>query len=220
MIFVSVWSSFAIALWILNREKKRRTVLYILNFQAWKGLVLLITGFIGGWLYKKHQINIILGIFTSFAGSGVDISLFSIITLLFSLTEKTATPTTIVSMGKLFTSLFYSSTLALTSWFSLYWRIMIVGEISELTWNFIRCSIPVCTIMAPVGSFAGSHFHRQVLAHLVYICELLAMLGFLFTRPSINLILSSLAILFVAFLFFKWLCSKGRELLELETDKA
>ncbi|ETN73898.1 hypothetical protein NECAME_13351, partial [Necator americanus] len=40
-----------------------------------------------------------LGIFTSFAGSGVDICIFSINTLLFRVSEKTATPTTVVIMG-------------------------------------------------------------------------------------------------------------------------
>lgn len=48
MIFVSVWTSFAIALWILNRERKRKTVPFILDFCAWKGVVLVLTGFIGG----------------------------------------------------------------------------------------------------------------------------------------------------------------------------
>ncbi|KAI6234371.1 hypothetical protein M3Y99_00808900 [Aphelenchoides fujianensis] len=193
MIFVSVWSSFAIALWILNREKKRRVVERILGFCRWKGGVLLLTGFVGG-------------IFTAFAGSGVDICLFSVCTLLFSLSEKIATPTTIVSMGTSSPSRSFNLLLvaALTSWFALYWRIVIVENISELVWNYIRCSIPVCTVMA----------------HLVYFCEFVAMVGFLCTRPAWPLIAASCAILAVAFVFFQFVSRKGGELLAAESRKA
>lgn len=38
--------------------------------------------------------------------------------------------------------------------------------VNDLVWNFIKCSVPVCTIMAPLGSFLGSHFHRQVFEDL------------------------------------------------------
>uniref|UniRef100_A0A1I7W9L0 Membrane transporter protein n=1 Tax=Heterorhabditis bacteriophora TaxID=37862 RepID=A0A1I7W9L0_HETBA len=87
MLFVSIWASFAIALFILNSQKKRKTYKTIPEFRIWKAAVLSTTGFVGG-------------IFTAFAGSGVDICIFSVITLLFRVTEKTATPTTVVLMGE------------------------------------------------------------------------------------------------------------------------
>ncbi|VDO73380.1 unnamed protein product [Haemonchus placei] len=87
MLFVSIWSSFAVALYLLNAEKKRKTYYVIPEFKPWKAVALSCTGFIGG-------------IFTAFTGSGVDICIFSIITLLFRVSEKIATPTTIVLMGE------------------------------------------------------------------------------------------------------------------------
>nr|CAD2199814.1 unnamed protein product [Meloidogyne enterolobii] len=48
MLFVSIWSSFAISLWILNCEKKRKTFNTIENFCFWKCIILILTGFIGG----------------------------------------------------------------------------------------------------------------------------------------------------------------------------
>ncbi|VDP04377.1 unnamed protein product [Heligmosomoides polygyrus] len=48
MLFVSIWSSFAIALFILNAQKKRKTYTIIPDFKPWKALVLVLTGFIGG----------------------------------------------------------------------------------------------------------------------------------------------------------------------------
>ncbi|EPB71414.1 hypothetical protein ANCCEY_09497 [Ancylostoma ceylanicum] len=48
MLFVSIWASFAIALFILNSHKKRKTYLKIPDFKPWKAAVLTATGFIGG----------------------------------------------------------------------------------------------------------------------------------------------------------------------------
>ena len=84
--FVCIWFSFAFALFLLNRYHKRRTFKEIPGVNFWKVLVLLVTGFVGG-------------IFTAVTGSGLDICSFSVLTLLFRVTEKTATPTSIVLMA-------------------------------------------------------------------------------------------------------------------------
>ena len=61
--FVSIWMAFATVLVFLNRSAKRRTFSDIIDFNWWRLLVLVLFGFIGG-------------IFTSFSGSGLDISSF------------------------------------------------------------------------------------------------------------------------------------------------
>ena len=136
MLFVSIWSAFAIALYILNREKKRQTVTVIQNFSLWKAGVLIFTGFIGG-------------IFTSFAGSGLDICIFSMVTLLFRVSEKTATPSTVIVM-------------ALLSQFSVFWRVVIDYDIDPIAVDYLKVSAPIVVFFAPFGSFLGSHFHRLV----------------------------------------------------------
>ena len=68
--FVCVWFSFAFALYLLNRQHKRRTFDAVPHFGIWQALVLTLTGFFGG-------------IFSAIAGSGVDICSFSILSLLF-----------------------------------------------------------------------------------------------------------------------------------------
>lgn len=52
----------------------------------WRMVVLVATGFIGGFM-------------TSLVGSGMDICSFSVLTLLFSVSEKIATPTSVVLMA-------------------------------------------------------------------------------------------------------------------------
>uniref|UniRef100_A0A158PAZ1 Membrane transporter protein n=1 Tax=Angiostrongylus cantonensis TaxID=6313 RepID=A0A158PAZ1_ANGCA len=157
MLFVSIWTSFAIALFILNSQKKRTTYKTIIDFKPWKAMVLIATGFIGG-------------IFTAFAGSGVDICIFSIVTLLFRVSEKTATPTTIPILG-------------LNSLVGAYYRLIWKGDVSKLALDYLKVSIPIGVTLAPFGSFLGSHFHRQVLATFIYVLETISVIGFLLTKP-------------------------------------
>uniref|UniRef100_A0A914RRE4 Membrane transporter protein n=1 Tax=Parascaris equorum TaxID=6256 RepID=A0A914RRE4_PAREQ len=86
MAFVSIFFSFALALYLLNSEKKRVTFDSIQNFTVIKAITLMVNGFIGG-------------IFTGVAGSGIDVYSFSILTLLFRISEKVATPTSVVLMS-------------------------------------------------------------------------------------------------------------------------
>ncbi|VDM65257.1 unnamed protein product [Strongylus vulgaris] len=188
MLFVSIWASFAIALFILNSHKKRKTYPKIPDFKPWKAVVLSATGFVGG-------------IFTAFAGSGVDICIFSMITLLYRVTEKTATPTTVVLMG-------------LNSMVGGYYRLIWEGDVSKLALEYLQVSIPVGVTLAPFGSFLGSHFHRQVLACFVYFLEALSLVGFLITRPPLILIGFGAAIILIGFGFFSTISKAGEKLME------
>ncbi|WKY02588.1 hypothetical protein Q1695_016115 [Nippostrongylus brasiliensis] len=188
MLFVSIWSSFAIALFILNSQKKRKTFDKIPDFEPWKAAVLMATGFVGG-------------IFTAFAGSGVDICIFSMSTLLFRITEKTATPTTVVLMG-------------LNSMVGVYYRLIWEGDVPALATDYLKVSIPVGVTLAPFGSFLGSHFHRQVLACFIYVLEFLSVVGFLLTRPDFVLVLVGVGIIFAGFGFFTVISRLGESLME------
>lgn len=97
MVFVSVWFSFAGALLLLNMQHKRRIYDSIPNFCRWKALILLVAGFIGGrFLYNVDLIAV--GILTALTGSGTDICSFCVLTLLFRVSEKVATPTSVILM--------------------------------------------------------------------------------------------------------------------------
>ncbi|VDM57268.1 unnamed protein product [Angiostrongylus costaricensis] len=150
MLFVSIWSSFAIALYMLNDEKRRKTYLVIPVFKLWKALVLVCTGIVGG-------------IFTAFTGSGVDICIFSIITLLFRVSEKTATPTTIVLM--------VTVPVAVT-----------LAPIGSFVGSHFHRKVSECfnSIIHPVNILT-------VLASFIYVLEGLAVAGFLAAKPPLTL---------------------------------
>lgn len=113
MYFVTIWASFAASLFYLNRlagrkvyltlnpehlpevwnsanlfpEKTREPgMLWLKHVANWKAMVLICAGFLGG-------------IFTAMSGSGIDICSFAVLTLFFRVTEKTATPTSVVLMA-------------------------------------------------------------------------------------------------------------------------
>ena len=172
MYFVVIWGSFAASLFYLNRIYGRKvyhvmdpkhlpqiwksadlTPYWALNLLLnWKALVLLGAGFIGG-------------IFTSIAGSGIDICSFAVLTLLFRVSEKTATPTSVVLMA-------INTFVAMV-----YCKFMMREGLSPLAWEFFCVCAPIVVVGAPLGSVLGSYVHRLVLAAFVYVTDFVQLLG-------------------------------------------
>ncbi|CAD6188033.1 unnamed protein product [Caenorhabditis auriculariae] len=188
MLFVAIWTAFAFALALLNSQKKRPTYTKIPEFNFWKGSVLLLTGVIGG-------------IFDSFAGSGIDVSIFSVVTLLFRVSEKTATPTTVVLKG-------------VNAIFGFYYRAVMMGDVATDSWRYFAVTVPVASFFAPLGALIGSHFHRQVVAALVYVLEAATLVGFLLNGPSWQLLVCGTVIILIGCVFFHVLANLGARLME------
>ena len=53
--------------------------------------------------------------------------------------------------------------------------------VEEEAWGYLAVCVPVVVVFAPLGSFLASHFHRQVLAALVYVLDTLALVKYTFT---------------------------------------
>ena len=43
------------------------------------------------------------------------------------------------------------------------------------SWGYLIVCVPIVVIFAPLGSIISSHFHRQVLAFLIYILDTVAL---------------------------------------------
>lgn len=151
MIFASTWLAFSFIIIILNLYHKRRTFATIPNFRWWKGVVLAVVGFCGG-------------IFTSFAGSGMGMSVFAILTLMFRVSEKTAAPTGIILLAGN----------SLVAWM---WRGLMMEQLIPESLEYLAVTIPVVVVGAPFGSVMGSHFHRLVLATLMCMVNIATVIG-------------------------------------------
>lgn len=191
--FVSIWFSFAFALFLLNRYHKRKTFKIIPAFNTWKAVALLFTGFLGG-------------VFSAFAGSGADICTFSILTLLFRVSEKIATPTSVVVMA--------GNTVV-----GFYWRQVMMQAIHIEAFYYLAVCAPIVVLGAPLGSVIGSHFHRQVLACLIYILDTVALISaFAIVKLNRALMAASFGIIVSGFIFFGFLSYLGNRLMRSITE--
>ena len=166
MYFVVIWGAFAASLFFLNRIHGRQVYLvldpphlpriwrdadlvsnpYLAILFNWKALTLLGAGFLGG-------------IFTSMSGSGIDICSFAVLTLFFRITEKTATPTSVVLMA--------INTMIAT----VYTKYFTTDGFHPLVWEFFAVCAPIVVIGAPLGSMISSFVHRLVLASFIYVTD-------------------------------------------------
>eukprot|EP00494_Astrolonche_serrata_P031037 UN31306 len=167
MYFVSIWFAFAFSLYYLNRNLGRAVFTRIPNWEEgivwklnnyislnWKACVLFASGFLGG-------------IFSSIAGSGIDICSFAALTLIFRVSEKTATPTSVVLMG-------------INTCVGFFFRALVQDGVKRNAWGYLAVCAPIVTIGAPFGSVLGSHLHRLMLASMVYVTDTVQMVGALY----------------------------------------
>ena len=176
-------------------------------------MVLLAVGFLGGIFSSVAGSCIYLHLFYliflfSFLGSGVDICSFSVLSLLFRVSEKVSTPTSIVLM-------------AINTCVGFYWRqMMTVTGVEEDAWGYLAVCVPIVVIFAPLGSIISSHFHRQVLAVLVYILDTVALVTALVVIPiTVHLGIMCGCLLFGGFLIFLLMSKAGQRLLEQEEQR-
>merc|ERR1711988_406612 len=156
--FVCVWFAFAMSLYWLNRFHGRKTYpgVQFMNDPTtfafwWKAVVLMCAGVAGG-------------LFSSMTGSGIDICSFSVLTLLFRVSEKVATPTSVVLM-------------AINTVIGYLYRDFGMDEISDEARYYLYACLPIVVVGAPLGSILGSHLHRLTLAWIVYIIDTAQLIG-------------------------------------------
>jgi len=210
MYFVCIWCSFAVGLYILNMSHGRHVYDRIphmkggevwrfndyINFN-WKRFALVAAGFIGGMC-------------SAISGSGIDICTFSVLTLLFRVDEKVATPTSVVIMG-------------INTVVGFAYRELAQGGVEQEGWYSLACAAPVVVVGAPMGSYIGSHFHRLTLACMIYVLSVFKMIGALVvvrpwsfenTDTPLHLCLTSSAIFIFGMAFFHALAKLGLKLME------
>lgn len=190
MYFVSIWGAFAAALYYLNTIQGRKVYLVLdpphypavwasatlwqmdqatygplafYVFFNWKAAVLVATGFLGG-------------IFSSISGSGIDICSFAVLTLFFRVSEKTATPTSVILMAVNTCVAFlyreYGMECPLPNDEAHGWPCgKNGGGMMQDAYGFFLVCAPIVCFGAPFGSVVGSFVHRLVLAWAVYLTD-------------------------------------------------
>lgn len=216
MYFVVIWSSFAIGLFLLNRHHDRRVCDSI---QGWQQAVV--------WKYNDQwailnwkreclfAFGVLGGIFSSMAGSGIDICSFACLTLLFRVSEKVATPTSVILM-------------AINTTVGFAYRQFGMGGVEDDAWGFFAVCVPIVVFGAPLGAFLGSYAHRLTLAAVIYLIDAAQLIGALIviqpwstlkTDTPLHLSLTSLALFAGGLVFFRLLSAWGLKMLEQQQEQ-
>ena len=178
MLFVSFWLSFGLVLFYVNEIDKRQTVTSLPQFNRTQKLTLILVGILGGTL-------------SSLLGSGLDIFSFSYITMRYRLSEKVATPSSVVIM-------------AINSIFGFILHTVFVKDFGTVEFSAWLVSVPVVILGAPLGAYFIHQRTRKFIAKFLYLVILVQFVtAYWIIQPTGQLLYFSIACFgFGLFVFF------------------
>lgn len=177
MLFVSFWLSFGITLFIVTYRRKRNVQDLLPDLNGIQKGELVFVGIVGG-------------ILSAILGSGIDICTFAFVTMKYKLSEKVATPTSVVLM-------------AFNALVGFLLHQFIIGDIAPVVYNYWLVSIPVCLLGAPMGAYVVSRAKRLHIINFLCFIILVQFIGaVLIIKPKGDLLLFSIAGFFVGILIF------------------
>ncbi len=172
MTFTVMVSSFAVALFILNHGF--RLCNQALPVCCWKEKsILFFTGFIGGLI-------------SGLVGNGIDIITFSVIVMLFRISEKIATPTSVLLM-------------AINAIIGFSIHLFFIGDFSpEIQANWLA-AIPIVVLGAPTGAIFCSFLDRHLIAWILISIISIELISSLWIIPLNQTVILYSSVTFIVF---------------------
>jgi uncharacterized membrane protein YfcA len=184
MLFTSTWLAFAFALYWINRYREREVHQTITNFLPRHAVLLFGTGIVGG-------------VITSITGSGLDICTFALLVLRLRITEKVATPTSVVLMG-------------MNAVVGFAWKELAGGGVAQAAWNYWWVCVPIVVVGAPAGARFIRDRSRHFVSGILYFSILVQFVAALVILPMTpELVAFSVGIFAAGWLFFRWMARRG-----------
>lgn len=144
LFFVSLWISFGIALWSINRKNQNIKRKNLPEFVSQKSILFLsIAGLIGGMV-------------SAVFGNGIDIITFTLLTLYFRIDEKVATPTSVILM-------------TIMTVFGFLWHVFVRKDVSSDIEMYLLGAIPVCITTGSIGAYAVSKMKNAIIVNFLYL---------------------------------------------------
>lgn len=185
MMFVSFWLSFGIALYVINHLRNRRTVNKLPDLQSKQKTELIFIGIIGG-------------ILSAIFGSGIDICSFSFVTMKYHLSEKIATPTSVILMTS-------------NAVLGLILHMFFLHDMQNVAIDYWLVCIPVVMIFAPFGAWVISKLRRITIAIFLYVIIAIQFIGaVLIIQPGFKMSLFS-SVVFLSGLFIFFVLTRKRK---------
>lgn len=186
MLFMSTWLAFAVALWMINRTRDRLVNDDLKEWTAGRKALLVVVGMIGGMV-------------TSITGSGLDILTFSLLVLVFRVSESIATPTSVVLMGiNALVGALYQGTVG--------------GGLAAEAWNYWWVCVPVVVLGAPLGAQFIRNRSRLFIARFLIASIVVQLFAALLIVPQTPLLVGFSVVVFgVGLALFRFMSRLGRE---------
>jgi len=189
MLFTATWLSFAVALFMINRYQEREVHREITHFLPRHAALLCVTGVVGGLV-------------SSITGSGLDITVFSLLVLRLRINETVATPTSVVLM-------------AINALVGFGWKGGVRGEMAPEAWSDWWACVPVVVVGAPLGAWFIKRRSRQFVSGLLYVAIAIQTVAAAFIVPlTAGLLAFTGAVFLAGSVFFRWMASRGVRRLE------
>ncbi|WP_234572611.1 sulfite exporter TauE/SafE family protein [Rhodohalobacter sp. 614A] len=177
MMFVSFWLSFGFALWVVNFIRKRESVEQLPVLSLYQKTELLVIGVLGG-------------IFSSVFGNGIDICTFAFVVLKYGLSEKVATPTSVILMAS-------------NAVIGALLHTFVLDTMQAEAINYLLVCLPVVIFGAPLGAFVINQIGRKTIAVLlITIIVVQFVTALIIIQPSLLLLSFSLGIFLLGMIIF------------------
>lgn len=164
LFFVSLWLSFGITLWLENRRPQRVVFDQIQNLQASDQRRLILFGLIGG-------------IISSIFGTGINIFTFCLVTIYYRLSEKVATPSSVLIM-------------TIETLLGFFLHAQVLGDFNRESVELWLACVPVVVFFAPLGAFVITKLLRHHIARILYVILFVQFVGaILVIKPNTNQVL-------------------------------
>ena len=188
MMFVSFWLSFGLALWVVNFINKRESRNRLPDLSQYQKAEL-------------FSIAVIGGIFSSVLGNGLDICTFAYVVMKYRLSEKIATPTSVILMA--------SNAIA-----GFILHSSVFNTMQTEAYNYLLVCIPVVIFGAPIGAYVISKIGRKAIAFLLITIIIAQFFTAIYViQPGLTLSVFSAAIFITGVLLFFVLTKNGNKIL-------
>ena len=172
MLFTAMIVSFALTLFALNWQQRSYNSTLI-EFTGKEKIIWLCTGLFGG-------------VMSGLVGNGIDIICFSVMVLLFRLTEKVATPTSVVLMA-----------INAVIGFCLY--LFVLDGFTEQIKNYWLAAIPVVVVGAPLGAYFCSKLSSKLIANTLVCLIMIELISSLLIIPLTEKVIIISSLVFLSF---------------------
>ena len=182
--FTVLVTSLGVALLLVNRDRGASRNAGLTCFGGKERIIMILAGFLGG-------------IVSALVGTGENSVAFMVMVLLFRISEKIVTPTTVILM-----------TMATIPGFliHLFW----LRDFSPTVMGYWLAAVPVVAVGAPLGALICTHMSRRAIVNLLILLIALEFASTLLLVPVSRAVLIASAVTLLVFGSLQWFMSRVR----------